>query len=106
LVLFDFDKAEVSPADMEIIDKYILPAIKFNSTVQVYGYTDRIGDEEYNRKLAERRATAVSNIIKQKKKDVKIETFDVGEKVLIFDNDTPVGRHLSRTVQVIVTTPK
>lgn len=106
LVLFDFDKAEVSPADMEIIDKYILPAIKFNSTVQVYGYTDRIGDEDYNRKLAERRATAVSNIIKQKKKDVKIETFGVGEKVLIFDNDTPVGRHLSRTVQVIVTTPK
>lgn len=106
LVLFDFDKAEVSAADMEIIDKYILPSIKFNSTVQVYGYTDRIGDEDYNRKLAERRAIAVSNIIKQKKKDVKIETFGVGEKVLIFDNDTPVGRHLSRTVQVIVTTPK
>lgn len=106
LVLFDFDKAEVSAADMEIIDKYILPAIKFNSTVQVYGYTDRIGDEEYNHKLAERRANAVSNIIKQKKKDVKIEIFGVGEKVLIFDNDTPVGRHLCRTVQVIVTTPK
>lgn len=106
LVLFDFDKAEVSSADMEIIDKYILPSIKFNSTVQIYGYTDRIGDEEYNRKLAQRRADAVSTIIKQKKKDVKIETFGVGEKVLIFDNDTPVGRHLSRTVQVIVTTPK
>ncbi len=106
LVLFDFDKADVSAADMEIIDKYVLPSIKFNSTVQIYGYTDRIGDEEYNRKLAERRANAVSNIIKQKKKDIKIETFGVGEKVLIFDNDTPVGRHLSRTVQVIVTTPK
>lgn len=106
LVLFDFDKAEVSASDMDIIDKYILPSIKFNSTVQIYGYTDRIGEEEYNRKLAQRRAEAVSNIIRQKKKDVKIETFGVGEKVFIFDNDTPVGRHLSRTVQVIVTTPK
>lgn len=106
LVLFDFDKADVSPTDQEIIKKYILPAIKYNSTVKIYGFTDRIGDEEYNLNLATRRAEAVKSIILKSLKDAKIETYGVGERTLLFDNDLPTGRHLSRTVQVLVITPR
>ncbi len=106
LVLFDFDKADVSPQDQEIINRLIIPAIKFNSTVKIYGYTDRIGDDEYNLKLATRRAEAVKSIIQKARKDVKIEIYGVGERQLLFDNETPTGRHLSRTVQVIIVTPK
>jgi outer membrane protein OmpA-like peptidoglycan-associated protein len=106
LILFDFDKAEISPDDKKIIDEYILPAIKYNSTVKIYGYTDRIGDDKYNQKLARRRAEAVRDYIKRKKKDVKIDVYGVGESVPIFDNDKPIGRQLSRTVQVHVITPK
>jgi outer membrane protein OmpA-like peptidoglycan-associated protein len=106
LILFDFDKAEVSAADKEIIEKYILPAIKFNSTIKIYGYTDRIGEEKYNQGLSLRRANAVKDIIQSKMKDVKVDVFGVGENVPIFDNDVPAGRQLSRTVQVHVITPK
>jgi len=106
LILFDFDKAEVSDADKQIVEKYIIPAIKFNSTVKIYGYTDRIGDESYNQKLAERRAIAVKELLEQKIKSGKIEVYGVGEGVLIYDNDVPSGRQLSRTVQVHVITPK
>lgn len=106
LVLFDFDKSEVSPSDQEIIKKYIIPAIKFNSTVKIYGYTDRIGDDEYNLNLATRRAEAVKSIIRRQLKDVKIETYGVGERTLLFDNNLATGRHLSRTVQVLIITPR
>lgn len=106
LVLFDFDKAEVSKQDQETINRLVIPSIKFNSTVKIYGYTDRIGDDDYNLKLASRRAEAVKNIIQQQRTNVKIETYGVGERQLLFDNDTPTGRHLSRTVQVVIVTPK
>ncbi len=106
LVLFDFDKADVSSTDREVINRLVIPNIKFNSTVKIYGYTDKIGDDEYNLKLATRRAEAVKNIIQQKRKDVKIETYGVGERALLFDNDLPTGRHLSRTVQILIVTPK
>lgn len=106
LVLFDFDKSDVSATDQEIIKKYIVPAIKYNSTVKIYGYTDRIGDDEYNLNLATRRAEAVKSIILKYSKDAKVETYGVGERTLLFDNDLPTGRHLSRTVQVLVITPR
>jgi outer membrane protein OmpA-like peptidoglycan-associated protein len=106
LMLFDFDKAEVSEKDMEIINKYIVPEINFNSVVKIYGYTDNIGDATYNEKLAKKRADAVKNVLKTKVPKANYEAFGVGEKVEIFDNDSPVGRHLSRTVQIYVITPK
>ena len=106
LMLFDFDKAEVSAADMAIIEKHILPAIKFNSTVEIYGYTDRIGDDNYNKQLAEKRAEAVKKILEAKVPSAKYNVQGVGESVSIFDNESPVGRHLSRTVQVLISTPR
>ncbi len=105
LILFDFDKADVSQPDQEILKKYVIPEIQYNSTVKIYGFTDRIGDEGYNKNLALRRAEAVKSIILKQKRDVKIETYAVGESDL-FDNNYPTGRHLCRTVQIIVETPK
>jgi len=106
LVLFDFDKADVSTQDQDLLNKLVIPSIKYNSTVKIYGYTDKIGDDEYNLKLATRRAEAVKSIIQKARKDVKIETYGVGERTLLFDNDIPTGRHLSRTVQIEIYTPK
>lgn len=105
LVLFDFDKSDISASDMELINKQILPAIKFNSTVDIYGYTDRIGDDNYNQKLAEKRANAVKKVLSEKVNSATYNVHGVGESVSIFDNASPIGRHLSRTVQVYVSTP-
>lgn len=106
LMLFDFDSPEVSAQDLELIEKHIAPAIKYNSTVQIFGYTDVIGDETYNKKLALKRAMSVLNILQEKSNTAKFEAYGVGESVQIFDNETPVGRQLSRTVQVYIITPK
>ncbi len=106
LILFDFDKADISEKDKAIIEENILPEIKFNSTVKIYGYTDKIGKEDYNKSLSERRANAVKDLLSAKVKDAKYETYGVGENEVIFDNNSPIGRQLSRTVQIYVITPR
>lgn len=106
LVLFDFDSPTVSDLDKQILDKNVIPAIGPNSTVQIYGYTDRIGDFDYNKNLATRRAESVKNYLSSKMKNVKFETYGVGESVQIFDNNKTLGRQLSRTVQIYVITSK
>ena len=105
-MLFDFNSPELSELDQRIILNSIVPEVKFNSTVQIYGYTDVIGDADYNKKLALQRATNVRDFMQAKVKDAKYDVFGVGESVQIFDNKTTTGRQLSRTVQVYVITPK
>ena len=90
----------------EIVDNNILPAIAYNSTVQIYGYSDRIGEENYNKKLALQRARNVEKYIRSKAKDAKFEVYGIGESIQPYDNDLTIGRQLSRTVQIYVITPK
>lgn len=106
LILFDFDKSDVTNMDMDIIEKEIIPTIKYNSTVKIYGYSDRIGDEAYNKTLAKRRAESVKDKLANAIGDARYEVFGVGENEFIYDNDSPIGRQLSRTVQVYVITPR
>jgi outer membrane protein OmpA-like peptidoglycan-associated protein len=105
LVLFDFDSPVISEQDKQIIEKNVIPAITANSTVQIYGYTDRIGEADYNKKLAQQRADNVKDYLAGKVKNVKFETFGVGESVQIYNNNYTTGRQLSRTVQIYVITP-
>ena len=106
LVVFDFDSPEISEKDKEILKKNVIPSINYNSVIQIYGYTDRIGDDSYNQKLALRRAESVKKFLEPFTKSNKIEVYGIGENIEIFDNDLPVGRQLSRTVQIYVITPK
>lgn len=106
LVVFDFDSPEISFVDKEILKKNVVPAINSNSTIQIYGYADRIGNDEYNKKLALRRAEAVKKYLEPYTKNNVIEVYGIGENIELYDNDLPTGRQLSRTVQIYVITPK
>ncbi|MBK9248735.1 MAG: OmpA family protein [Ignavibacteria bacterium] len=106
LVLFDFNKSEITPDNDKIIETAVIPSIQYNSTVKIYGYTDRIGDDAYNKKLSKERAESVRKALESKIKEAKYETYGNGEGVPIFDNNLPIGRHLSRTVQIYVETPR
>ncbi len=106
LVVFDFDSPEISEKDKEILKKNVIPTINYNSTIQIYGYSDRIGDEAYNQKLALRRAESVKKFLEPSTKSNKIEVYGIGENIEVYDNDLPIGRQLSRTVQIYVITPK
>lgn len=99
LILFDVRSAELLPAHgpiMTLIKKEIEP----DSRVSVTGFTDRLGDETYNRELAERRAAAVTNSL-----GTGVSESQGRGEADLFDSELPEGRLYTRTVEVIIETP-
>lgn len=81
--LFDFDKAVLKADGQAVLDREIVSRIKEVQKLElvlVTGHTDRLGSQQYNQKLSERRATAVANYLASKgvAKD-KIETLGMGK---------------------------
>lgn len=99
LVLFGFNKAEISEQNQRII-QFISSIITPKSKVSIAGYTDRTGDNAYNRTLSRQRASELARIIDQPL--AKAQGF--GEDTLLYDNTTPEGRFYCRTVNVSVET--
>jgi len=62
--LFGFNKATLRPEGKRALDKFVedLHGASFDNMV-VTGHTDRIGTDEYNQKLSERRANAVRSYL-------------------------------------------
>lgn len=81
--LFDFDKAVLKPEGQAVLDREIVSRIKEVQKLElvlVTGHTDRLGSQQYNQKLSERRAAAVAAYLAGKgvAKD-KIETLGMGK---------------------------
>ena len=81
--LFDFDKYNLKPEGKAAIDSEILSklaGVQKLELVLVTGHTDRIGTQQYNQKLSERRADSVRDYLVSKgvPKD-KIETLGMGK---------------------------
>ncbi len=97
LILFDFDKSDLGKANTKIAD-FIRSDVKRNSKIKISGFTDRIGDGNYNKRLSNDRARSTAN-----KLNISNTTFEgVGEDKLLYNNDLPEGRFYCRTVLVEV----
>jgi outer membrane protein OmpA-like peptidoglycan-associated protein len=100
LILFDFARSIVSGENTKISD-YIRKRIMPDSKVKIYGYTDKTGEDNYNRRLSLHRANQVRDALRL----YNAERYGIGEDVLLYDNNLPEGRFYCRTVQIIVETP-
>jgi len=100
MILFGFDKSDVTSAHQPIIDA-VKTKVKPSSTVRVVGYTDRSGTDAYNERLSEQRAKSVARALGVPES----QAVGLGKRFPPFDNSTPEGRFYSRTVEVIVETP-
>ncbi|HEY1326154.1 MAG TPA: OmpA family protein [Casimicrobiaceae bacterium] len=81
--LFDFDKAVLRPDGKAAIDSEIISRLRDVQKLElvlVTGHTDRIGTQQYNQRLSERRADAVRDYLVSKgvPRD-KIETLGMGK---------------------------
>ncbi|MBI1225492.1 MAG: OmpA family protein [Bacteroidetes bacterium] len=67
-VLFDFDKAELKPDDIEKLEDFFKNAFhgKTIESVEIVGYTDEVGSDAYNLVLSEKRAKAIGVLLKNK----------------------------------------
>lgn len=100
LILFDFDKSTLSPTNKQITD-FIKSELTPDTEVTILGFTDRIGDEEYNLKLSTARAESTGKALGGH----PYRVVGMGESKLIYDNDTPEGRFYCRTVIVEAKVP-
>ena len=100
LILFDFDRARFNEAN-ERIGEFIRSRLRDGASMTITGYTDRIGEEDYNLGLSERRAAKTADNLATEDADVS----GVGEGVELYNNNLPEGRFYSRTVTIVVETP-
>jgi len=102
-VHFDFDKAKIRPDAEPILDEGA-DILKQNPgvTIEVNGYCDIIGTEEYNMKLSERRAAAVVKYLETKGiPGDRLEPHGYGKTHFVATNKTADGRAENRRVELI-----
>lgn len=103
-VLFDFNKYTLKPEARERLAKIsgillAYPGLK----LQVEGYTDNIGSEEYNQQLSEKRADSVrAYLISQGVSPDSVGAQGFGMSSPVADNTTSHGRQLNRRVDMVV----
>jgi outer membrane protein OmpA-like peptidoglycan-associated protein len=103
-VLFDFNKFTLKPEAREKLAKVsgILLAYP-DLKVQVEGYTDNVGTDEYNQKLSEERAGAVRDyLVSNNVAENNVTAQGYGKSNPIADNSTNAGRAQNRRVQMVV----
>lgn len=106
LIVFDFDKAEITESNKQMLEEFITGSIKDNSKTTITGSTDRLGEARYNKRLSQERAEAVADFINLFKPNYEFKkVIGIGSSNLEFDNDSPEGRFYCRTVLVQVETP-
>src|SRR5205085_10789540 len=103
-VLFDSGQYTLKPAARErlarisgIVGAY--PDLKF----EVEGHTDRIGSEEFNQKLSEKRAGSVRDYLVDSGVSINnVVARGLGKTRPLADNTSAQGRKLNRRVEMIV----
>jgi len=103
-VLFDFNKYSLKPGAREKLAKIsgiILghPGLK----IEVEGYTDSIGGDEYNQRLSENRAGSVRDfLVTEGIKSDSVSSRGFGKSDPVADNSSAAGRQMNRRVQLVV----
>lgn len=103
-VLFDFNKFTLKPEAREKLAKIsgivlAYPDLKLN----IEGYTDSIGSDQYNLELSDKRANSVKGyLISQGVKPDNVSSTGFGKADPVADNSTAAGRKLNRRVEMVV----
>jgi len=103
-VLFDTGKFTLKPSTQVSLAKVatilqLYPGLK----VQVEGYTDSVGGDEYNQKLSENRANAVHDfLVSNGVPATNVSAQGYGKADPVADNSTAAGRAQNRRVNLVV----
>ncbi|WP_162055244.1 OmpA family protein [Pontibacter pamirensis] len=105
-IMFDLDEAEIRPSGEEKLQE-IARTLKENNTegmIRVYGFTDSLAGEAYNRQLARERARAVEDWLRRNSglDTARMRLVPVGEHMYEATNETARGRQQNRRVEIVV----
>jgi outer membrane protein OmpA-like peptidoglycan-associated protein len=103
-VLFDTGKAQLkSGADRSLDQIAAFLAENPERRVQIEGFTDAQGTDEYNLELSQRRADSVAMAIIRRGIDAqRVRAMGFGEEYPVASNDSAGSRQLNRRVEIIV----
>jgi peptidoglycan-associated lipoprotein len=104
-VKFGFDKTDISPKAKEVLDNLVdqLKAENKNVYIEIQGYTDSVGNPQYNMKLGLERAEAVRLYLSQAGIPLhRLNTISYGETNPVDNNKTREGRSKNRRVVLLV----
>jgi outer membrane protein OmpA-like peptidoglycan-associated protein len=108
-ILFGFDKAELTPESKQQLAGLINQAgSRTRYIVEVRGFTDTIGNADYNLRLSQRRADAV---VRELNSTLNvplraIHQIGLGQDAPAADNETKEGREQNRRVEVTLYVPR
>jgi peptidoglycan-associated lipoprotein len=106
-VNFEYDRADVRDQDRAVLDRFAAVVQEYypGAVITVEGFTDPAGSAAYNRRLGERRATAVKDyLVQQGLLTDRIRTVSYGESAdrLINDGRGPEAGLENRRVTLVI----
>lgn len=103
-ILFATDSAALRPdlqADVRTVAQSLLAYP--DTTVQVIGHTDNVGEAGYNLDLSQRRAQSVANVlVSEGVPSFRVQSIGRGEDQPIASNLTPEGKAQNRRVEIVI----
>jgi outer membrane protein OmpA-like peptidoglycan-associated protein len=110
-VLFDFDQADLLPKAIPALEKVATVLKSYpNATCSIEGYTDSLGNDQYNQELSKRRAESVKNWLIAHGVISPLSAQGLGKQRPVSPNklpngkDNPEGRAKNRRVEIVVKT--
>ncbi|MFM8438384.1 MAG: OmpA family protein, partial [Candidatus Kapaibacterium sp.] len=73
LIVFDFDRADITPVNKDMMQRFVREAVRPTSRISIVGSTDRLGEADHNRALSQNRADAVNSFILQTRPGANID---------------------------------
>ena len=107
-VNFDFNKSVLKSESYPALDEN-LEVLKSRPkmTIKIVGHTDSDGNDAYNQKLSEARATAVKQYLLEKGITAdRMQAIGKGESAPIADNKTDAGKAQNRRIEIEFTDPE
>ena len=106
-VNFDYNKSALRPESYPVLDDN-LAVLKSRPkmTITIVGYTDSDGNDAYNQKLSETRASAVMQYFLEKGIPAgRMQALGKGKSNPIADNKTDAGKAQNRRIEIEFTDP-
>jgi outer membrane protein OmpA-like peptidoglycan-associated protein len=103
-VLFDFNKYTLKPDARERLARISGIVLAYPDLhLNIEGYTDSIGSEQYNQTLSEKRAATVRDYLVHSGVSINnVGAEGFGKANPVADNSTAAGRKLNRRVDMVV----